>query len=64
MQAYNEEGKYKEAVESGERFLELKNPDWLYETDKIKTYYQIGKMHLLSMITKKPATTYQKYYQF
>ena len=25
MQAYNEEGKYKEAVESGERFLELKN---------------------------------------
>lgn len=43
MQAYNEEGKYKEAVESGERFLELKNPDWLYETDKIKTYYQIGK---------------------
>ncbi|WP_411897282.1 tetratricopeptide repeat protein [Elizabethkingia occulta] len=43
MQAYNEEGRYKEAVESGERFLELKNPEWLYETDKIKAYYQIGK---------------------
>ena len=52
MQAYNEEGRYKEAVESGERFLELKNPEWLYETDKIKAYYQIGKMRLLSMIIK------------
>ena len=43
MQAYNEEGKYKEAVESGERFLELKNPDWLYETDKIKHITRLVK---------------------
>ncbi|HAY3561601.1 TPA: tetratricopeptide repeat protein [Elizabethkingia meningoseptica] len=43
MQLYNEEGMYKESVASGEQFLALKNPNWLFEDDKIKAYYQIGK---------------------